>query len=85
MAKDEHFIVISNSEDGDVRVSRVTRKCLLSLLAEAGVIGMATVAEENRGCSWDFANDGPRGMMIFPESALVEPKAKKVVETWEIP
>lgn len=88
------YFILENSEDGDVRLTHVTREGLLDLLAEFSddEVDPRALSErdirgecESRAGSWDFANTGPRGMIIFKADSVIVPVAKQVKTVYEIP
>jgi len=77
------FLVIRNTEEGGVYVEvRYEQQLLCDLAAGLNILHVPDVT---MGRAVDFANEGPRGALIFPLGALVTPRPIKVETRWEIP
>jgi hypothetical protein len=87
-----HYVMISNSEDGGVRLRYLSRHELEQELEDAAdegrelrVFNETVLAGKARGvCGWDFANEGERGCVIFKTSGLVVPKVIERVTRYEL-
>jgi hypothetical protein len=85
------FLILSNSEDGDVQLRHVTEAQLKQELRD-GDLGdcflSASDVKDHQGegawSSWDFANFGARGVLILRADAVVTPKPKETVTEWEV-
>lgn len=88
------YFVLENNEDGEVHLTHLDRSGLLDMLTEISdderelnafsARDILLECESGRG-SWDFANAGPRGMVIFKAEAVIVPEAKKVKVVYEVP
>lgn len=78
-----NFLVIRNTEDGGVFVEVVSEPDLVRALGDG--LNVLTLADVAMGRMVDFGNTGPRGALIFPVGALVQPKSQQVVTQWVIP
>ena len=85
------YVVLSNSEDGNVRLELVTAAELLRKLngrwwGEGRIFQRSDLESQcAAGSSWDFANEGPRGLVILQADAIVIPEEKTVVTEYELP
>jgi hypothetical protein len=88
---DDRYVVLSNSEDGEVQLEILTKSGLERQLNEGYwgddpfFFSQGDVTDQIKGGSaWDFANYGPRGLLVFPLDAVRVPRAVKTAVTWEV-
>ena len=83
----KEFLILTNSEDGEVNLRLISRQQLL-LELERGDWGndptFFTAEDVRRQGSWDFANEGSRGRLIVEASAVAIPKTEETVTKWGI-
>lgn len=88
----KEYIVMTNDEEGGVSLEIVSEGELLERLNDSEddygsrCFSLDSIKEETDGRSWDFGNEGERGMIIFKANGIVVPKPKEreVIKEWEI-
>jgi len=88
----KEYIVMTNSEEGDMSLEVVSEEELLGRLNDpdddygSDCLSLEDIKKETDGRSWDFANEGERGMIIFKANSVTVPKPKEreVIKEWEI-
>lgn len=85
------YLVIQNDEDGDVKMEVVTGPEMKTRLG-SGYYGdhpnffsrADITSQSGLGKTWDFANSGPRGILIIKTDGIVVPKMRQTVTHWEL-
>jgi hypothetical protein len=81
------YLVIQNSEDGDVRMEVVSGPELKTRLGSdhygdnPNFFSRSDLVANGR---WDFANSGARGILIVKTDAIVIPKARQTITHYEL-
>lgn len=78
----KEYIVMTNSEDGNMFMQVLTEDQLLKRLnsneyGDEKIFSLADIKEECKRLGWDFAGEGPRGMIIFEARGITVPSPKK--------
>lgn len=90
MKDTDKVMVIGNSEDGEVYievmpVSKFKARLNEDYYGEAEVFTAKDIeAAGGAHGAWDFANYGPRGIIVVPLSSVLVPKPKQRVTEWEL-
>ncbi len=84
----KEYLVLTNSEDGDVRLRVVGEEALVEELREDEpdwneFVTVKDIHDRGPG-GWDFANEGKRGSLIVRVDGVVIPKPVQAVTDWRL-